>query len=93
MSLAIYIDAGHDRNGNPKRGWIISDDEGSFIDFVDEGFQGNDALRVSGYGSVPRTSTAIEVKPSTYRDAYRQSHGGVSKQMTRENKLRRSGLR
>ena len=73
MSLAIHIDAGHTKNGNPRRGWIIADDDGSFIDFVDEGYLGNAALRQSGYASVTPTTTSIEVPPSVYRDAYRQS--------------------
>jgi hypothetical protein len=72
MALAIYIDAGHSVSGNPKRGWIIADDDGAFINFVDEGYEGVSALASAGYGNLPRTSR-IDVKPSTYRDAYRQS--------------------
>jgi hypothetical protein len=74
MSLAIHINAGRDRNGNPRRGWIIADDGGSFIDFVDDGYQGAGALRQSGYGSVTQTTTSIDVTPSVYRDAYRQAY-------------------
>lgn len=73
MSLAIHIDAGHTKNGNPRRGWIIADDGGSFIDFVDEGYYGHKALERAGYGHVTPTTTRIEVPPSVYRDAYRQS--------------------
>jgi len=93
MSLAIYINAGHNRNGNPRRGWIIADDDGSFIDFVDEGYQGTEALRQSGYGNVTPTTTSIDVTPSVYRDAYRQTYGGVKKQAKKENRLLRLGLR
>jgi hypothetical protein len=93
MSLAIHIDAGRDKNGNPRRGWIIADDGGSFIDFVDEGYQGAGALRASAYSLVTPTTVTIEVPPSVYRDAYRQSHGPVEKQMKREQRLWKSGLR
>lgn len=72
MALAIKINAGNDRNGNPRRGWIIADDNGSFINFVDEGFSGTGALAAAGYADLPRTE-AIDVIPATYRSAYRQS--------------------
>ena len=70
--IAIYIDAGNDNNGNPKRGWIITDDDANFIDFVDEGYEGNSALASRGYGNISATQR-IEVKPSVYRDARRQA--------------------
>lgn len=72
--IAIYIDAGHTGSGNPKRGWIIADDSGTFTDFVDEGYDGRAALRMRGYGGVPDTRR-IEVKPSVYRDLLKQSRG------------------
>ena len=73
MALAIKINAGNDRNGNPRRGWIIADDHGRFVDFVDEGYSGSGALRVSPYVNFPSTDAAIDVLPSTYKDALRQS--------------------
>jgi len=72
MALAIKINAGNDRNGNPRRGWIIADDQGSFIDFVDEGYSGSGALKVSPYANFTSTE-AIDVLPATYRDALSQS--------------------
>lgn len=84
--LAIYIDAGRDRNGNPKRGWIITNERGEFVDFVDEGFAGSGALRVSPYANVPSTQS-IKVEGSVYKDAYTQAYGGVSRAAKRENKL------
>jgi hypothetical protein len=75
MALAIYINAGNSTSGNPKRGWLIADDNGAFINFVDEGYEGRSALARAGYGNVPQTSR-IEVKPSTYQEAYRQSGDG-----------------
>ena len=86
--LAIYIDADNDRNGNPRRGWIITDSAGNFVAFIDEGYDGKSALANLGYGNISSTPR-IEVKPSVYKDAYRQSYGGVARAMKRENKLYR----
>ena len=71
--LAIYIDAGHDRNSNPKRGWIIADQDGAFTDFIDEGYEGKASLARGGYGNVPSTQR-IEVAKSVYRDAYHHAY-------------------
>jgi hypothetical protein len=72
MALAIKINAGNDRNGNPRRGWIIAADSGAFINFVDEGYAGVGALSDAGYINIPQTEP-IDVLPGTYRDALRQS--------------------
>jgi hypothetical protein len=72
MALAIYINAGNSTSGNPKRGWLIADDNGAFINFVDEGYEGVGALASAGYANLPRTPR-IDVTPSTYRDACRQA--------------------
>lgn len=76
MPIAIHINAGNDRNGNPKRGWIIANDDGEFIDFVDEGFQGQGALKTSAFSTAKPTPT-IDVVPAVYRDAMEQAYGGL----------------
>ena len=76
MPIAIHINAGRNRNGNPKRGWIIVNEEGEFIDFVDEGYQGTGALQTSAFGAAKPTPT-IDVVPSVYRDAMRQAYGAL----------------
>lgn len=85
--LAIKINAGNDRNGNPRRGWIICNESGEFVDFVDEGYAGNGALRTSSYSSATPTTQELEVAPSVYREAYNHAYGAVERQMKRENKL------
>lgn len=70
--IAIHIDAGNDRNGNPKRGWIITDDRGDFIDFVDEGYGGRASLGQAGYGDVSGTAR-IEVPSHVYREFKRDA--------------------
>ncbi len=73
--IAIHINAGNNTNGNPRRGWIIADNDGQFVDFVDEGFQGTGALRVAGYNELPRTKT-LKVTPATYQELRRESRRG-----------------
>lgn len=86
--LAIYINAGNTKNGNPRRGWIIANSDGEFIDFVDEGYEGTGALKTSAYSTAAPTP-AIMVEASVYKEAYAQAYGGVEKAMKRENKLYR----
>jgi hypothetical protein len=76
MAIAIHINAGNDRNGNPKRGWIITDSDGYFIGFVDEGYGGTGSLQSSAYSFAKPTPT-IEVVPSVYRDALKQAYGSL----------------
>ena len=73
--LAIYISAGNDVNGNPRRGWLITDDiMGDFTDFIDEGYYGDPGglYRHPEYKGIPRTPR-INVTPSTYREAKREA--------------------
>jgi hypothetical protein len=86
--IAIYINAGNTKNGKPRRGWIITNSDGEFVDFVDEGFEGVGALKNSAYANAARTSVLL-VEPSVYKDAYAQAYGGVERAMKRENKLYR----
>ena len=67
--LAIHIATENDANGNTRRGWFIADDNGDFVDFVDEGYMGTRALAEAGYPDIVRTSAKISVKPSVYREA------------------------
>jgi hypothetical protein len=67
--LAIYIGTKNTPAGNPRRGWLIADDNGDFTDFVDEGYMGNKALAQSGYPGIVQTSAKIPVPPNVYRDA------------------------
>ena len=87
-TLAIYIDAGNTTNGNPRRGWLITDSDGQFETFVDEGYEGVGSLRLGGYDRLPRTPK-IAVTPAVYKDAYNQSYGAIDQQMKKENRLHR----
>lgn len=84
--LAIYIDAGNDRNGNPKRGWIIAEDDGQFKDFVDEGYGGIGNLRAQ-YGNIASTQR-IEVAKSVYRDVHHHAYGGLPSERSQRSPRR-----
>ena len=65
--LAVYVGTKNDRNGNPRRGWIIYAADGQVDDFVEEGYQGIGALREK-YARTPSTSfRKMEVTSSEYR--------------------------
>jgi hypothetical protein len=86
--LAISINAGNTKNGNPRRGWIIANNEGEFVDFIDEGYQGLGALKLSPYANAVPTPT-IMVEASVYKVAYAQAYGSIKGEAKRENKLYR----
>jgi hypothetical protein len=65
--LAIKVNAGHDTNGNPRRGWAaINCRSGDMVDFVDEGYTG----RASLTRKYPRAveGPVFQVTPGEYRD-------------------------
>jgi hypothetical protein len=70
--IAIHLDAGHSKNGNPRRGYVITDDNAQFIDYVDEGYLGDAALRRAGF-TCPITQR-IEVKPSVLRELRKEAN-------------------
>jgi hypothetical protein len=71
-ALAVKLNAGHDANGNPRRGWAVIDlKTGDMVDFVDEGYRGRAALeRV-----YPRVLLGPEfpTTPATYRELKREA--------------------
>ncbi len=42
--FAVKINAGNDRNGNPRRGWLVYTRDGVSLGFADEGYSGRQAL-------------------------------------------------
>jgi hypothetical protein len=84
--LAIHIVTENDTNGNPRRGWFITDDNGDFVDFVDESYMGASALADAGYGDIVRTSAKIAVKPSVYRQAIQATKDVVGQTKRRKKR-------
>lgn len=65
--VAVKINAGHDTNGNPRRGWIILDGRtGDMLDFVDEGYRGSSALSRTYPDAV--ICLELAVTPGQYRE-------------------------
>lgn len=67
IHLAVKVNAGHDTNGNPRRGWAtINPRTGDMVDFVDEGYRGSSALK----GACPKCveGPEFQVTPGEYRD-------------------------
>jgi hypothetical protein len=65
--LAIKVNAGHDVNGNPRRGWVMTNcRNGSMVDFVDEGYHGDSYLERDYPHAVKGPN--LKVTPGEYRD-------------------------
>lgn len=69
--FAQYISAGHDSNGNARRGWIISDPFG-WVDFIDEGCRGHASFTRSDHAQAYQMAR-VEVTPGEYRSQVRAS--------------------
>ncbi len=71
ISAAIYVNAGNDRSGNPRRGWIVyrSDLTGRLCEtgFVDEGYAGNGALDSAGIPREIASWRSLAITPGEYR--------------------------
>ena len=66
--LAFGIDAGNDRNGNPRRGWFIYSRSGDYLGFVDEGYSGWGALR-RHFPNAIELANRFPTTPRAYKDA------------------------
>ena len=68
--FAVYIATKNDTNGNPRRGWIIYGADGAAEAFVDEGYDGTEALwrysREYQLGAHIPATDRINVPPSEY---------------------------
>ena len=68
--IAIRVNAGNDRNGNPRRGWLVVDYDGFTRDFIDEGYSGDSELKEKyGISSGGLGCTeALRIALGEYRD-------------------------
>lgn len=65
--MLIYLKTKNTPNGNPRRGWLIVDSNGSVIGWLDEDLLGErGALRQAGLTGEPATVEPIVVTPSEY---------------------------
>lgn len=65
-TFVVYLGAPNDGNGNPRRVYVVYDDQGLPLAALDEGYAGRSILRNSGYDNVP-VSDRIDVTASEYR--------------------------
>ncbi len=65
--VCIKLNAGNDRNGNPRRVYVLLSDTGSIVRAVDEGYDGIHALnRVPGAEGL-RDPVEFATTPAEYR--------------------------
>ena len=58
MRYAIHLDAGHDANGNPRRAFMVYNEEGELVGSADQGYLGDsDAVR----GALPLDEQGFKV--------------------------------
>lgn len=68
---AVKVRTSNSRSGNPRRGWVCWDLKGKFHGFVDEGYEGSQALKKC-YPNANRVFPAIEIAPKEYTRLYKQ---------------------
>lgn len=74
--FALYMRTTNDRNGNPRRGWLVSDADGTVQGFADEGYAGTGSLDRAaltlGVETIPVLFT-VDVTPTAYRAALKHA--------------------
>ncbi len=68
--VAIKINAGNDKNGNGRRGWIVYAQDGDLIDFVRDDGTGEWGL-YKRYPEVVALEGTIPVTPGFFRERLR----------------------
>lgn len=63
--IAVKLNAHNDASGNPRRGWLVYNADGSFAGFVEEGYGGREALTAAYPGAV-EVFHEIEVRPGYF---------------------------
>lgn len=74
IRVAVRVDAGNDRNGNPRRGWLIVDAKGDTVEFIDEGYSGDRELEKK-FGikqGLERCTIELNITPGCYRALLKQ---------------------
>ena len=77
---AIHVAAENDRNGNPRRAYMVYDDAGGYVGTVDEGYRGQGALGCSGlFGDTDKVIVLarVDTTPRYYRDALKDDERPV----------------
>lgn len=72
--VIIRLNAGNDKNGNPRRLYVHLDDSGSIVKVYDEGYRGWGAVPEELQRAASRATTFMTT-PSEYRELKKQ-YGG-----------------
>lgn len=76
--IFLHLDAGHDVNGNPRRLYVVLDQQANVVEVIDEGYEGRGALRKYA----PKTTRGLpivefETTPRQYRELLKQQRETV----------------
>lgn len=87
--IAAKVNAGNDRSGNPRRGWIIyhagpQDEFTTTLGFVDEGYAGRSALREQAPGAIELGAPTFAIPVREYQKLVRMGPPASSNPLTIE---------
>ena len=81
--FAIHVKAENDRNGNPRRLFLVCGEHGPIV-AVDEGYSGEGAIREAGYFAP--VVADIHVKPAEYKLLRKKYPEATAKQKAKESR-------
>lgn len=87
MKIAIYLDAGHTTSGNPRRVFVVIDEQANVVDTIDEGYEGVQAL-YKRHGKIPVTGR-FDTSAREYRELIKRQRD-TERQMLGTPRFRRS---
>jgi len=65
--MLIKINSENTRDGNPRRGWILTNAEGRFLKFYDEGYDNGGVELRELFKTEPEAFPALNVTPKEYK--------------------------
>jgi len=65
--MLIRVVTQNNTSGNPRRGWVHVDQNGSYISFIDEGYAGSAPIEEYRKAGVAETIT-LHITPKQYND-------------------------
>ena len=80
--MLIYTATTNDTNGNPRRGWIRTDNDGQALEWIEEGYEGRGAIANYNEG----VTMKITVQPAEYKHLKFNAQGAKNKFNAQEAK-------
>lgn len=65
--MLIKVVAPNTTTGNPRRGWVYVDDQGAFVTFIDEGYEGSAAIQ-HFVDAGQKETFSIKITPKQYNE-------------------------